>query len=73
MQAILGPPLASLGERMAAPAHGPKTGKDGRETGKEKPRAAMRGACDGLALFGHSFPSALRIAAVAYSDISPPR
>jgi len=42
-QAILGPMLASLGECMDAPAHGPKTGKDGRETGKEKAHAVKRG------------------------------
>ncbi len=44
MQPILGPPLVSLGARMAMPSNGPKTGKDGRETGKEKPHAATRGA-----------------------------
>ena len=44
-QPILGPLLANLGERMAMPSNGPKTGKDRRETGKEKPHAATRGAC----------------------------
>jgi hypothetical protein len=38
-QAILGPTLASLGARMAMPSNGPKTGKDGWETGKEKGHA----------------------------------
>jgi hypothetical protein len=38
-QAILGPPLASLGARMAMPSNGPKTGKDERERGKEKGHA----------------------------------
>lgn len=28
---------------MATPAHGPKTGKDGQETGKEKGHAVGRG------------------------------
>ena len=44
MRPILGPPLASLGQRMATLTHGPKTGKDGQETGKEKPHAVGRGA-----------------------------
>jgi hypothetical protein len=42
---ILGPTLASLGARMGTPTDSLKTGKDGQETGKEKPHAAMRGAC----------------------------
>ena len=45
MQPILGPTLVSLGECMGAPTDSPKTGKDGRETGKEKPHAVKRGAC----------------------------
>ena len=28
---------------MGAPTHGPKTGKDGQETGKEKGHAVRRG------------------------------
>jgi len=42
-QPILGPPLASLGARMGAPTDSLKTGKDGREMGKEKPHASQRG------------------------------
>jgi hypothetical protein len=42
-QAILGPMLASLGARMATPTDGPKTGKDGRERGKEKATLCGRG------------------------------
>jgi hypothetical protein len=44
-QPIHAPPLASLGQCMGAPAHGPKTGKDGRETGKEKAALCGRGLC----------------------------
>jgi len=42
-QPIHGPPLASLGARMGAPTDSLKTGKDGREMGKEKPHASQRG------------------------------
>jgi len=42
-QPIHAPPLASLGQCMDAPTDSPKTGKDGRETGKEKAHAVKRG------------------------------
>ena len=40
---ILGLHRASLGQRMATPSNGPKTGKDGRGRGKEKAALCGRG------------------------------
>ena len=42
-QPICGSQRASLGQRMGAPTNGPKTGKDGQGTGKEKGHAVRRG------------------------------
>jgi hypothetical protein len=42
---------------MAAPAHGPKTGKDGRETGKEKAAQSVRGLDWRYSIIVGSFPT----------------
>jgi len=62
MQPINAPPLASLGARMDTPTDGPKTGKDGRERGKEKAHAVKRGPCDELALERATWRLMIRVA-----------